>query len=168
MLDKYPKLELIAITYGYDKVEEVTERTAIISNGYFHELHISCDDASQKYAMKIVNRVFNSTNFSLITYNYENFLFEFEKTLKAMVNSTLKESMRMARVDWQEDKKMTNLTIVNWSDYFMIDVCDLNGKLRFSYMLNNTGTKRIILKVSDKELENFNYFVESLRELKMN
>lgn len=39
---------------------------------------------------------------------------------------------------------MTNLTIVNWSDYFMIDVCDLNGKLRFSYLLNNTGTKRII------------------------
>lgn len=63
---------------------------------------------------------------------------------------------------------MANPTIVNWSDYFMIDVCDLNGKLRFSYMLNNTGTKRIILKVSDEELENFNYFVESLRELKMN
>lgn len=33
MLDKYPKLELIAITYGYDKVEEVTEKTAIISRG---------------------------------------------------------------------------------------------------------------------------------------
>lgn len=48
---------------------------------------------------------------------------------------------------------MSNLAIVNWSDYFMIDVCDLNGKLRFSYLLNNTGTKRIILKVSDKELE---------------
>jgi len=63
---------------------------------------------------------------------------------------------------------MTNLTIVNWSDYFMIDVCDLNGKLRFSYLLNNRGTKRIILKVSDEELENFNYFVECLRELKMN
>lgn len=63
---------------------------------------------------------------------------------------------------------MANPTIVNWSDYFMVDVCDLNGKLRFSYMLNNTGTKRIILKVSDEELENFNYFVESLRELKMN
>lgn len=60
---------------------------------------------------------------------------------------------------------MTNLTIVNWSDYFMIDVCDLNGKLRFSYLLNNTGTKRIILKVSDKELENFNYFVACLQEL---
>lgn len=44
MLDKYPKLELIAITYGYDKVEEVTEKTAIISNGYFHEIHIMCDD----------------------------------------------------------------------------------------------------------------------------
>ena len=63
---------------------------------------------------------------------------------------------------------MTNLTIVTWSDYFMIDVCDLNGKLRFSYLLNNRGTKRIILKVSDEELENFNYFVECLRELKMN
>lgn len=62
---------------------------------------------------------------------------------------------------------MANPTIVNWSDYFMIDVCDLNGKLRFSYMLNNTGTKRIILKISDEELENFNYFVESLRELKI-
>ena len=100
MLDKYPKLELIAITYGYDKVEEVTERTAIISNGYFHEIHIMCDDVNQKYAMKIVNRVFNSTKFSLITYNYENFLFEFEKTLQVMVNSTLKESMSMATVDW--------------------------------------------------------------------
>lgn len=63
---------------------------------------------------------------------------------------------------------MSNLAIVNWSDYFMIDVCDLNGKLRFSYLLNNRGTKRIILKVSDEELENFNYFVECLRELKMN
>lgn len=63
---------------------------------------------------------------------------------------------------------MSNPTIVNWSDYFMIDVCDLNGNLRFSYILNNTGIKRIILKVSDEELENFNYFVESLRELKMN
>lgn len=63
---------------------------------------------------------------------------------------------------------MTNLTIVNWSDYFMIDVCDLNGRLRFSYILNNTRTRRMILKVSDEELENFNYFVESLRELKMN
>lgn len=59
---------------------------------------------------------------------------------------------------------MSNLAIVNWSDYFMIDVCDLNGKLRFSYLLNNRGTK----KVSDEELENFNYFVECLRELKMN
>lgn len=47
MLDKYPKLELIAITYGYDKVEEVTE-----------------------------------------------------KTLKMMINSTLKESISMATVDW--------------------------------------------------------------------
>lgn len=63
---------------------------------------------------------------------------------------------------------MANPTIVNWSDYFMIDVCDLNGNLRFSYILNNNRTKRMILKVSDEELENFNYFVESLRELKMN
>ena len=63
---------------------------------------------------------------------------------------------------------MSNLAIVNWSDYFMIDVRDLNWKLRFSYLLNNRGTKRIILKVSDEELENFNYFVECLRELKMN
>lgn len=28
MLNKYPKLELIAITYGYDKDEEVTEKIA--------------------------------------------------------------------------------------------------------------------------------------------
>lgn len=33
MLNKYSKLELIAITYGYDKVEEVTEKIAIISRG---------------------------------------------------------------------------------------------------------------------------------------
>ena len=63
---------------------------------------------------------------------------------------------------------MANLTIVNWSDYFMIDVCDLNGNLRFSYILNNNRTKRMILKVSDEELESFKCFVESLRELKMN
>ena len=63
---------------------------------------------------------------------------------------------------------MSNLTIVNWSDYFMIDVCDLNGKLRFSYILNNTRTKRMILKVSDEELESFKCFVESLRGLKTN
>lgn len=100
MLDKYPKLELIAITYGYDKVEEVTEKTAIISNGYFHEIHIMCDDVNRKYAMKIVNRVYKSTKFSLITYNYESFIHEFEKTLQVMVKSTLKESMRMATVDW--------------------------------------------------------------------
>ena len=100
MLDKYPKLESIAITYGYDKVEEVTERTAIISNGYFHEIHIMCDDVNRKYAMKIVNRGFNSTKFSLITYNYSSFIHEFEKTLQVMVNSTSKESMNMARVDW--------------------------------------------------------------------
>ena len=63
---------------------------------------------------------------------------------------------------------MANLTIVNWSDYFMIDVCDLNGNVRYSYILNNNRTKRMILKVSNEELENFNCFVESLRELKMN
>lgn len=63
---------------------------------------------------------------------------------------------------------MANLTIVNWSDYFMVDVCDLNGNLRFSYILNNNRTKRMILKVSDEELESFKYFIESLRELKMN
>ena len=62
---------------------------------------------------------------------------------------------------------MASLTIVNWSDYFMFDVCDLNGNLRISYILNNNGTKRMILKISDEELENFNYFVESLRELKI-
>ena len=100
MLDKFPKLELIAITYGYDKVEEVTEKTAIISNGYFHEIHIMCDDVNQKYAMKIVNKVYNSTKFSLITYNYSSFIHEFEKTLKVMVNSTLKESISMVMVDW--------------------------------------------------------------------
>ena len=63
---------------------------------------------------------------------------------------------------------MDYLTIFNCCYYFMIDVCDLNGRLRFSYILNNTSTKRMILKVSDEELENFNYFVESLRELKIN
>ena len=100
MLDKYPKLELIAITYGYDKVEEVTEKTAIISNGYFHEIHISCDDVNRKYAMKLVNRVYKSTKISIIAFDYEAFLFEFEKTLKVMINSTLKESIRMATVGW--------------------------------------------------------------------
>lgn len=63
---------------------------------------------------------------------------------------------------------MTNLTKVNWNDYFMIYVCDLNGNLRFSYILNNNKTKRMILKVSDEELESFKCFIESLRELKMN
>ena len=58
---------------------------------------------------------------------------------------------------------MANLTIVNWSDYFMIDVCDLNGNLRYSYILNNNRTKRMILKVSDEELESFKNFIESLR-----
>lgn len=53
-----------------------------------------------------------------------------------------------------------NLTLVNWSDIFMVDVCDLNGELRVSYILNVTGTKRIILKVSDEELESFHYFVK--------
>ena len=100
MLDKYPKLELIAITYGYDKVEEVTERTAIISNGYFHEVYIMCDDVNRKYAMKLVNKVYKSTKISIIAFDYEAFLFEFEKTLKMMINSTLKESISMATVDW--------------------------------------------------------------------
>lgn len=58
---------------------------------------------------------------------------------------------------------MTNLTKVNWNDYFMIYVCDLNGNLRFSYILNNNRTKRMILKVSDEELESFKNFIESLR-----
>lgn len=108
MLDKYPKLESIAITYGYEKAEEVTERTAIISNGYFHEIHISCDDVNRKYTMKLVNRVYKSTKISIFAFDYESFLFEFEKTLQVMVNSTLKESMSMAMVDWQEDKKCCN------------------------------------------------------------
>lgn len=100
MLDKYLKLQLIAVTYGYDKVEEVTEKTAIISNGYFHEIHIMCDDVNQKYAMKIVNKVYNSTKFSLIAFNYSSFIHEFENGLKTTVNSTLKESIRMAMVVW--------------------------------------------------------------------
>ena len=100
MLAKYPKLELIAATYGYDKVEEVTEKTAIISNGYFHEIHIICDDVNQKYAMKIVNKSYNSTKLRMIAFNYSIFIHEFEEDLKTMVNSTLKESIRMAMVDW--------------------------------------------------------------------
>ena len=63
---------------------------------------------------------------------------------------------------------MANLTKVNWSDYFMVYVCDLNGNIRFSYILNNNRTKRMIVKVSDEELESFKCFIESLRELKMN
>ena len=100
MKEKYERLKDIAATYGYDKVEEVTEKTAIISNGYFHGVHIMCDDVNRKYAMKLVNRVFNSTKFSIIAFNYSSFIYEFEKTLRVMVNSTLKESMRMSRVDW--------------------------------------------------------------------
>lgn len=100
MLDKYPKLELIAITYGYDKVEEVTEKTAIISNGYFHEIHIICDDVNRKYAIKIVNKAYNSTRFRMIAFNYSIFIHEFEESLKTMVSSILKESIRMATVDW--------------------------------------------------------------------
>ena len=100
MKEKYERLKDIAATYGYDKVEEVTEKTAIISNGYFHEIHIMCDDINRKYAMKLVNRVYKSTKISIIAFDYEAFLFEFEKTLKKMVNSTLKESIRMATVDW--------------------------------------------------------------------
>ena len=100
MKEKYNRLKDIAATYGYDKVEEETEKTAIISNGYFHEIHIICDDINRKYAMKLVNRVYKSTKISIIAFDYEAFLFEFEKTLKTMVNSTLKESIRMATVDW--------------------------------------------------------------------
>lgn len=58
---------------------------------------------------------------------------------------------------------MANLTKVNWSDYFMVYVCDLNGNIRFSYILNNNRTKRMIVKVSDEELESFKCFIESLR-----
>ena len=58
---------------------------------------------------------------------------------------------------------MANLTQVNWSDYFMVYVCDLNGNIRFSYILNNNRTKRMIVKVSDEELESFKCFIESLR-----
>ena len=99
MLDKYPKLKLIAATYGYDKVEEVTEKTAIISNGYFHELRILCDDVDRKFGMKIVNKVYDSTIFTVITYHYGNFLMEFEKTLKININRVFKESMRMINLD---------------------------------------------------------------------
>lgn len=79
MLDKYPKLELIAITYRNDKVEEITERTAIVSNGYFHEIHILCfwerrfreimNFRETKEANKLINEIENLDRFTIDVQN---------------------------------------------------------------------------------------------------
>ena len=99
MKEKYERLKDIAATYGYDKVEEETEKKLIISNGYFHELRILCDDVERKFGMRIVNKVYDSTIFTVITYHYGEFLMEFEKTLKININRVFKESMRMINLD---------------------------------------------------------------------
>ena len=99
MIEKHERLKMIAATYGYDKVIEETEKKLIISNGYFHELRILSDDVNRKFGMKIVNKVYDTTIFSVITYRYGDFLFEFEKTLKININRVFKESIRMVNLD---------------------------------------------------------------------
>lgn len=99
MKEKYERLKDIAATYGYDKVEEETEKKLIISNGYFHELRILCDDVERKFGMKIVNRAYDSTIFTVITFHYGEFLMEFEKTLKININRVFRETMRMINLD---------------------------------------------------------------------
>ncbi|MBF1209854.1 MAG: hypothetical protein HXM18_04885 [Gemella morbillorum] len=99
MIEKYERLKMIAATYGYDKVIEETEKKLIISNGYFHELRILSDDVNRKFGMKIVNKVYDVTIFSVITYRYGDFLSEFEKTLKININRVFKESIRMVNLD---------------------------------------------------------------------
>ena len=99
MKEKYERLKDIAATYGYDKVVEETEKKLVISNGYFHELRILCDDVKRKFGMKIVNKVYDSTIFTIITFHYGEFLMEFEKTLKININRVFKESMRMINLD---------------------------------------------------------------------
>ena len=99
MLEKYERLKTIAATYGYDQVIEETEKKLIISNGYFHELRILHDDENRKFGMKIVNKVYDSTIFTVITFHYGEFLMEFEKTLKINIKRVFKESMRMINLD---------------------------------------------------------------------
>lgn len=99
MKEKYERLKDIAATYGYDKVIEETERKLIISNGYFHELRILHDEVNRKFGMKIVNKIYDSTIFTVLTFHYGDFLLEFEKTLKINMNRIFKESMRMINLD---------------------------------------------------------------------
>ena len=99
MKEKYERLKDIAATYGYDKLEKETEKKLIISNGYFHELRILCDDVDRKFGMKIVNKVYDSTIFTVVAFHYGDFLFEFEKSLKIYINHVFKESMRMINLD---------------------------------------------------------------------
>ena len=99
MIEKYERLKNIAATYGYDKVIEETERKLIISNGYFHELRILHDEVNRKFGMKIVNKIYDSTIFTVLTFHYGDFLLEFEKTLKININRVFKESMRMINLD---------------------------------------------------------------------
>lgn len=99
MTGKYERLKTIAATYGYDKVEEETEKKLIISNGYFHELRILHDEVNRKFGMKIVNKIYDSTIFTVLTFHYGDFLLEFEKTLKINMNRIFKESMRMINLD---------------------------------------------------------------------
>ena len=99
MIEKYERLKHIAATYGYDKVIEETERKLIISNGYFHELRILHDEVNRKFGMKIVNKIYDSTIFTVLTFHYGDFLLEFEKTLKININRVFKESMRMINLD---------------------------------------------------------------------
>ena len=49
--------------------------------------------------MKIVNKVYGSTIFTVITYHYGEFLMEFEKTLKINIKRVFRESMRMINLD---------------------------------------------------------------------
>ncbi len=99
MTGKYERLKTIAATYGYDQVIEETEKKLIISNGYFHELRILHDDENRKFGMKIVNKVYDSTIFTVVAFHYGDFLFEFEKSLKIYINRVFKESMRMINLD---------------------------------------------------------------------
>ena len=99
MMEKYERLKDIASIYGYDRVIEETEKKLIISNGYFHELRILHDEVNRKFGMKIVNKIYRSTIFTVITFHYGEFLLEFEKTLKINMNRIFKESMRMINLD---------------------------------------------------------------------
>jgi hypothetical protein len=99
MKENYERLKDIAATYGYDKLEKETEKKLIISNGYFHELRILHDEVNRKFGMKIVNKIYDSTIFTVLTFHYGDFLLEFEKALKINMNRIFKESMRMINLD---------------------------------------------------------------------